>query len=114
MNSIRMLFCRLTEEEWRERAQLLSEEHVRVAGLEHMHKLEESLYRQRYKAARANIEQLADALRNREEQRAVDCEERRNDGELVMELVRLDTNEVVERRPMTADERQAQLPGVVA
>jgi hypothetical protein len=108
----RMLKCKLSVEEWQERAELLSEEHERLTRLENEHKAVEYLFRQRSKLAKGNIERLAEALRTHEEVRAVECEQRRNEGALAIEMVRTDTGEVLERRPMTTEERQETLPGV--
>jgi hypothetical protein len=108
----RMLKCKLTEEEWNERANLLAEEHQRGQRLDAEHKLVAKLHNQRMGVVKDNVERLSSALRLREEERMVQCEDRRDEDKLLIDTVRLDTGEVIGTRPMTAEERQVALPGV--
>jgi hypothetical protein len=66
------------------------------------------------KLAEQRVRDLNAALRNKKEKREVERFERMVFPTNTVEVVRADTNEVVERRAMTVDERQATLPGVDA
>lgn len=59
---------------------------------------------------------LGEKVRSHKETRAVECIEKLDDTRYVVELYRSDTGELVETRPMNAQERhevvQATLPGV--
>jgi hypothetical protein len=55
------------------------------------------------------ILKLRGSIRSKREQREVLCEWSRNDERMVMELHRQDSGEVIESRPMTAEERQEKL-----
>lgn len=60
------------------------------------------------------VMRLAGIVRNEKEVREVECEWRFAWGENTKTLVRLDTHEIVETRPIEASERQAMLAGMEA
>lgn len=59
--------------------------------------------------AEARATQFKAKVRDKYEWRPVDCEETRDPTEGTVVVVRLDTNETIEDRKMTYDERQGQL-----
>lgn len=65
--------------------------------------------RKRLREIRKREKELASAIEAGVELASVPCEERMIFSTNTVEVVRLDTKEVVERRPMTADERQTSI-----
>ena len=61
------------------------------------------------KLAEQRVRDLNAALRNKKEKREVDCIERMVFATNTVEIIRTDTNEIVEKRAMTPDERQPAL-----
>ncbi len=61
------------------------------------------------KRLRERIEEAQQAVRTGEEPQSVQIEHRRNEERRTIETVRLDTGEIIDTRPMTAEERQGKL-----
>lgn len=57
----------------------------------------------------ARIGELKAQVTTKKEHRLVDCEESKDFKRNMVEVVRIDTGEVVDSRPMTPDERQEEL-----
>lgn len=68
-------------------------------------------FRQRSKALATRVVELRHAATDRIEKRDVQCEERFIDRTGEVQVVRLDTGKVIDRRPQTAEERQQVIPG---
>jgi hypothetical protein len=107
---VRNLECKLGKKEWEERAK-------RLAQLPQEVKREQDHLATLKTEARARIGKLeeeakilAAAVRERVEFRDVRCEEQRLDELCEFRIIRLDTKEVLESRPMTSAELQAELP----
>lgn len=105
----RQLPVKLTPEElvtYRDRAASIIEE------LDHLsdHK---KAWLQEYNKSRALIvteqRRIARAIRDRAEDRSVECEERMNFASNAVHVYRLDTGAQVDVRPMTANDRQGEL-----
>jgi hypothetical protein len=62
------------------------------------------------KMAEKNVKERASALRSGKEKRPVECIERQIFSQNCVEVVRSDTGAVVEKRAMTLEEREIQLP----
>jgi chromosome segregation ATPase len=80
------------------------------------HKSQEESVKARLKSEKAHLEELEQQLNDLNEtlvsgveKREVECVEVRNETDRTIETKRVDTDEVVESRPMTASERQGQL-----
>lgn len=103
------LSCTLTPDEIRERGE-------RAATIQHERDVLESRRQASNKALKLEIDdadmdirRLLGEVRTRCTDRLVEVIDRRNDDELTIETVRIDTGEVARSRPMTANERQVKL-----
>lgn len=103
------LLCALGEDELRQRgadaARLVSQ----IDQLDEQRRLAASDYRDRIKELRGKLRELSQAVRERQEERAVPCETEPNYAAGLMVTVRLDTGEIIRSRPLTSSERQGHL-----
>ena len=106
---IRELECKLTQKEWRERARRLAQSPVERAGLETEAKRVASEYKTKIGKLEEEERRLASAVREGVEYRDVACHEEKRLEQNAMVLLRDDTGEVVEERPMDYSDRQAEL-----
>ena len=106
----RMLAVKLSEKELLARGAELAETDREILKLKEEKRATSAEYRVRLKP----LEQLSDSLSKtihvtKTEDRSVRCEERANFKQGKVEVVRLDTKEVIETRALTAAERQTKL-----
>jgi hypothetical protein len=66
-------------------------------------------YRDEVKALSATVSELQTVVRSGVQHRLVDCEDRKNLAAGTIETYRLDTGEMVESRPMSGIEKQADM-----
>lgn len=76
-------------------------------------KLATTDHKERLKEHQANLDGILDDLETGTEMRSVECFERQDFAKKKSETVRVDTNEVIESRAMTAFELQTKVPGTV-
>lgn len=69
-------------------------------------------YNQELKVLRERQRKLLDVIKDGEETIEVECVEEADERRLEVKIIRCDTGEVIDRRPMTADERQVGLSEV--
>ena len=100
------LRCDLSEAEVRDRADQAARAFGEAAESEVELTAIGTEMRGQIKRLRAQVGELLRAVREAAEYRPVDCVERRNEGEANVEVVRVDTGEIVRSRPFTQDERQ--------
>jgi len=81
----------------------------RLEGLEGERKAAAAAFKGTMDGIKQTIHTLSLKVTNSEELRSVDCELRLNHTKLTAILVRTDTQEIVEDRPMTDEERQMAL-----
>lgn len=105
----RQLPVKLTEEERLARATKAGELSKKYRETESQKKATTSALGAQLKELRAEMEISLDASRTGIETQLVQVEKRRNEQRCTIELVRLDTKEVVETRSMTVEERQGKL-----
>lgn len=106
---MRTLKCDLTETEVQQRADKLANtirEHTRV---EQEKKDTAAQFKLKIEALDGEISELAREVSEKAAYRPVECKLERNNLHLTMELVRCDTGEVIETRPMKPEEKQASL-----
>lgn len=105
----RLLFCPLTDEEIQRKAEKLAiareEVNLKAAAL----KQHSSLVKEEIALLDGDINSLAREIRTKQERRDVEVETRRNEDNLTIEVYRSDSGELIEARPMTADEKQRKL-----
>ena len=110
--TIRSLTCKLTADERSERA-------MRSAQLTQSRDQEDEARKASASAYKAAIDRLdidrreaARAARDGHESRSVECSWSRDDARALMLLFRHDTEELIESRAMTTEERQMSLPRI--
>jgi hypothetical protein len=96
----------LTQEEFNARAGKLAETHEALALEREVQKEQKAEMKLRLETLEKQRTELARVVRSRKEDRVVDVEWHADDRKGVVELVRLDTGEVFETRPMKAAEKQ--------
>ena len=96
---IKLLPCELSKDEVAKR------EHDLFATIEELDALNEKHKGER-KPLKARIESIRKQLREGSEVRAIECEERHDERTGRVMVVRLDTEEVIDERAMTVNERQ--------
>lgn len=101
--------CKLTTEDRAAAAGQLAETIQNLESLEVEHKVETKEFNSRKQQFTGSIHRLSREVRNGEAARSVDCELRLNYTTLMASLWRTDTDEFVEERPMTEDEKQMPL-----
>lgn len=100
---------KLSEHETLERARALSQRHKEKQELEAEKARVVRDYGERMKNLSGEISKLSEVVANGEEYRSVECEEQRQNSKKQFRIMRLDTDEVVEIRPMLESELQEEL-----
>lgn len=103
------LSCRLTAQETLRKGAELVETMADKGLLELEIKEQTSTLKAQVKKLSQRSDALALEIRTGEEYRQVECTERRDFRNNLVDVVRMDTGEVVRSRPMTAGERQEQI-----
>ncbi len=103
------LACKLTTQDRAFAAGQLAEAIQNLESLEVEHKVETKNYNSRKQQFTGSIHRLSREVSNGEAVRSVDCELRLNYTTLTASLVRTDTGEMFEERPMNEDEKQEDL-----
>jgi hypothetical protein len=107
---LRWLRCDLSPDEVADRADMLAQVQHQYDTRKAEAALAAREAREALKALDAQRYALASAVRDRAEYRDVECQDQASpDHPHELLVVRLDTGEVVHRRPMTEDERQRRL-----
>jgi hypothetical protein len=112
MNEMRPLEVMLTEEELEAVGKLLSSSQIRLRELEAEKKRVMATWKSDIDKIRGQVDELSVKHHSGRMTRMVECEIQRDERQLAIRVVRLDTGEVIEERAMTPDERQVGLPGV--
>lgn len=116
MKMFRDLKVKLTEAEWCATASALGAEQAKLYEVELEKQSMMATLKARIGTHEERMAQLGELVRSREETRAVECFERKDEKKFVVELYRADTGVLVESRSMTAAERhdvlQVKLPGI--
>lgn len=106
----------LALEEVAESAKALARKHQEMREKERIAKDAAAGARAEIKEMKGEIDALADEVAFAKTTRKVECFERPDERRFCVEIVRADTNEVIDTRPMEVDEREAamqpRLPGV--
>lgn len=100
------LATKLTPEEFNARATKLAETHEALALEREVQKEQKAEMKLRIESLEKQRTELARVVRSGREDRVVDVEWHADDRKGVVELVRMDTGEVFETRPMKAAEKQ--------
>lgn len=110
----RSLPCKLTDDEVAQRAAKMAAHVHDLVGLEVKAKASAAEFKEEKGRLSAEVKILAAAVRHRAEVRDVEVEIVHDDIRFAVDVIRLDTGEVVSTRRMNADEeqaaRQAKLP----
>lgn len=101
-----VLATTLTPEEFNARAMKLAETHEALALEREVQKEQKAEMKLRLETLEKQRTELARVVRSRKEDRVVDVEWHADDRKGVVELLRMDTGEVFETRPMKAAEKQ--------
>jgi hypothetical protein len=104
VNFSKDLDCPLTQEEWEERSKMQGDAVRDWETAQAAAKLSAKQHGEVVRKAEGRVHDLARAVRDRKESRAVLCEERVNNRLFRVETVRLDTSEIIDARPMTDEE----------
>ncbi len=103
------LKCILTEPEIKESGAQLARTYSEITDLEDQKKSLVSDFKAKIDGATASASILARKIQNGYEFRNIECEEWWDYECKVLEVMRLDTGEVIKSRPMTTDELQKKL-----
>lgn len=101
-----LLATELTPEEFTAKAVALAETHEKLALERELQKEAKADMKQRIEELEQKRNTLARVVQRRKEDRLVDVEIKADDAQGIARVVRLDTGEVVEERPLSAGERQ--------
>jgi len=101
--------CELGEKDKAEAADRLAKALEQAESFALEHKSVTGGFKSRTGALNEQIHRLMVNVRDGVEMRSIDCELRLNYTKLTATLVRKDTGEVVEERPMTSEEKQMEL-----
>lgn len=107
MKFSKTLDCKLTKHEWRSRAEEAAANHQKLLDMQAEHKVQKKAMKQAEDSLESRIRETLYAVRTGVEEREVECElvpDLRTDE---MVVVRLDTGDEIERRPMTELEQKA-------
>jgi len=104
-----MLPVKLTDDELLQKGEELADAHEELVEANGELKKNQDYLKNRIKGIQADISDLIRALKNKTEDREVDCEERPDYESGNMQTVRLDTGEVVYTRPLIDSEKQMQI-----
>lgn len=105
----RNLPCRLSLEEWNDRAKQLAEAVQNVATEERRQTDVKAGLKARLAELQSKQSVLADVVQRREESRDLVCDQLAYVERGIVEIVRRDTGEVIETRPLQDHERQQAL-----
>lgn len=108
----RTLEVDLTDEEVKQKGDILAARIAEHADVDQERKARALEYREQLAEIRGDIASLARQVRTRRDERVTACMWERDDARFSMILVRQDTGEIVETRPMRDDERQMVFPPV--
>jgi hypothetical protein len=106
MKTTRKLPVQLTDDELQQRSQALVGNIKQTDALKEEKKTATSEFKARIGACNDVTKRLTEIISSGKEERDVECEMTKDYKGGTVTVVRLDTGEVVETRPMTADERQ--------
>jgi adenylosuccinate lyase len=106
---VRELECKLTPKEWKERARRLAQIPVERAELEEEAKTTAAKFKSQIDDMKKDERRIAREVREGTCFRDVLCHELQNFDQNTVELVRDDTEDVVEQRAMSGAERQKEL-----
>jgi hypothetical protein len=101
----RKLPCALTVEEWNAAASQLAQTQLECVTVEARKKAAMADFKIEGEKLEATAAELGEKVRTRKETRDVEVFERKVGERLVVEIYRSDLGELVETRPMTAEER---------
>lgn len=103
------LDCKLTDSEFKERAEQLGAQLEDIRGAADRHASQKSAQKSEMAALEAKRDLLAMIVRRHAEERDVQVEVHADDAKGVVSYTRMDTGEVYHERPMSAAERQVEL-----
>jgi hypothetical protein len=106
---VKSLPCKLTAEELRIKGETLGRIVKTIEIVEDEKKQANSEFGDRLKELRQKLEQTSNDVVNATESREIMCTEQPDHENRMVDIIRTDTKEVVERRPMTEDEMQGNL-----
>lgn len=109
---VRTLPVDLTEKEISFRAQRLAEVTQKLDDLDEKRRSQNQAIYREAKDLNAERRALTKVVTTKREVREVACEQRKDFDRNCIEVVRLDTGEVVDTHPMKAADRQAEIPGI--
>lgn len=101
--------CELDDREVKLKADELARELKNYGEIEKAKAAASSAYATKLKASRALVDTLATMVRTGVEFREIGCTERKSVAASTVEVIRMDTGEVVRARPMEPHEKQAEL-----
>lgn len=104
----------LSEAEQRQRGRELADVLAAIEGEKEQAKADAQRHKSKIDELGAHARKLRSAIQSGEEWQEVQCYERPDERRGQVELVRCDNDEVIDRRPMTREERQLALPGTEA
>jgi hypothetical protein len=110
MPEIRHLPCKLSREEYEQRTQRLCERLNKRQDIAAQKIAQNAIWYRELKETNAEIETLTKTVATGEEIREVECIEEKDLDRRVLVVRRLDTGAVVDSRPLTVEECQADLP----
>jgi hypothetical protein len=105
----RTLSVELGDEELKQKSDVLATRIEELDEVEQQRKSAMDGFKDHIKEIQGDISSLARQLRTRRENRVTPCMWERDDARMSMLLIRQDTGEIVETRPMRDDERQPSL-----
>lgn len=109
MTHMRLLPVSLNEDETKNYALKLADICAKRKAVEEERKKAAGEFNQKIKATNETIQDLVDAIQNGFEEKEVECDERKNLENNTMETIRLDNNEIIDTRELTADEMNVDL-----
>ena len=107
--TVRLLDCKLTEDEWDQKSSALAEKEIEKARVELEKRLSTKSFNSRINLLAEEIAKLSQAVDTRKEQRDVQCKWERPDDANEKLLYRLDTMDIIERRPLDPGDRQVSM-----
>jgi hypothetical protein len=110
----RKLAVELTDDELKQKGDVLSNRIEELDTVESERKAAADGFKEHIKEIHGDIASLARQIRTRKEHRTISCMWERDDARMTMCLIRQDTGEIVDTRPMRDDELQAELFNVAA
>jgi hypothetical protein len=108
------LACELTPDEKVKKGHKAGTLKKNIAKVRLEMKAATSGHKDKLKNLQENLDTILDELETGEEERQVECHEVKNFAAKKAEIIRLDTNEVVSTRALTAEEFQTDLAPVIA